>query len=141
MIAITRRLSLLSLGAGTSITLLHSQAYSAPIFKSNKPTAYTATYDANNPSEDRAIKQKIVKDWQCSAIFDGHGGWQVSDFASKIIFDVLEKNLNDNDTNKSIDKSELITSTLIKTFSDIENSYLNQVRHAFKLGQLYAPMY
>ena len=75
-----------------------------------------------------------MKDWQCSAIFDGHGGWQVSDFASKIIFDVLEKNLNDNDNTKSNDKSELITSTLIKTFSDVENSYLNQVRHAFKLG-------
>ena len=53
----------------------------------------SATYNANNPSEDRMITDKIIKDMQCLSIFDGHGGWQVSDFSSQTIFQYFEKNI------------------------------------------------
>ena len=83
------------------------------------------TYNANNPTEDRHINAEFVDDWQCSAIFDGHGGWQVAEFASKLIFNQLRKNLKENKS---------ISEVLVKTYSDVEESYINSVRETYKLG-------
>jgi serine/threonine protein phosphatase PrpC len=101
---------------------------------------YSATYNANNPTEDRMISDKMIKDIQCVAIFDGHGGWQVSEFASQTIFQHLEQNIlsqlsNSNKDKISTDISKVsindkifeeanIKSVLQKTFQDVESSYI-----------------
>lgn len=145
----SRRFSLLTVGAATSIHAYYSQrAYSEFNFWKSSPKSivalpsYSATYDANSPSEDRCVPGQQVKGWNCAAIFDGHGGWQVSEFASKTIFSELERNLGDGNeivTNSSSDddlkkRKEYLEKTLIQTFTDVEKKYLASVLHSFKLG-------
>jgi len=139
----SRRLSLLTVGAATSIHAFYSQrSYSEFNFwKSNPVTksivtlsSYSATYDANNPSEDRCIPSQVVKGWNCAAIFDGHGGWQVSEFASKTIFTELDKNLVDDNMEVTDTKKDSLSQILIQTFTDVEKKYLASVLHSFKLG-------
>jgi hypothetical protein len=51
------------------------------------PSISSYTYPANDPIEDRFViptnAADGVKDWAMTAVFDGHGGWQVAEFASK----------------------------------------------------------
>jgi pyruvate dehydrogenase phosphatase len=131
-----RRFSLLALGTASSIHL--HKSYSSPEclnlkdFKDNlPPNSYSATYDANNPSEDRLVRYKPVLDWHCSAIFDGHGGWQVSEFVSQTILDHLEFNLIKENRQQT---NEELTNLMVQTFTQVEDDYLNQVRSAYKLG-------
>ena len=105
--------------------------------KSNSFKPYpisSATYNANNPTEDRMIPDKSIKDIQCLAIFDGHGGWQVSEFASQTIFQQLEQNImlyarDKTDISKiSVDdkvyEDDNMKAVLQKTFQDVETSYV-----------------
>lgn len=146
-----RRLSLLTISAATySAHGLYSQkAYSEFSLwpkSSHKSSmilpSFSATYDANSPSEDRCIPSQLIKGWNCAAIFDGHGGWQVSEFASKTIFTELDKNLIPESINLSTTSSadeikksiNSLDTTLIQTFADVEKSYLASVINSFKVG-------
>ena len=41
----------------------------------------TASYPANHPIEDRNVSFAMGAGVRVAAVFDGHGGWQCSDFA------------------------------------------------------------
>lgn len=87
------------------------------------------TYPANNPSEDR-FDTKIKKKWNACAVFDGHGGWQVSDFSSKSLLDTIIGNVDDIDTTDEIALDAAITNS----FQEVESNIINSIRSPFKIG-------
>jgi pyruvate dehydrogenase phosphatase len=90
------------------------------------------SYNANNPSEDRwIIQQDIPRGWSIGCVLDGHGGWQVSEFVSQRIIQLIHDRI----------LSHLITldqysveEKLIQIFKDLELSYIQSVRSTYKLG-------
>lgn len=92
----------------------------------------TATYPANNPSEDRYVYH-IDTESACKmiAIMDGHGGWQVSEYVSKSLVETLKKN---SIFNMSFKNEVMIDNGMKTVFQDLETGYLAQVRNAYKLG-------
>lgn len=89
----------------------------------------TASYSANSPNEDRSISH-TRNDWIVGGIFDGHGGWQVSEFASTNFINTLMPKLLLKDSGAV----EEISNTLSKTFEDIEKSYIDLVRSPYNMG-------
>ncbi len=74
--------------------------------------AYLHQYPANDPIEDRLVSRDFTGrkgHWAfLMGVFDGHGGWQLSDFISKSIFSALEQTTTDEDIKHvftSIDRS------------------------------------
>jgi pyruvate dehydrogenase phosphatase len=87
-----------------------------------------ATYNANNPSEDRLFSIGPVSGWSCSAVFDGHGGWNVSEMASKELPSALAKHMTLANTHDEI------SDAIDATFDEVENSYIESVRKAWEYG-------
>lgn len=140
-----RRIPLVTIATASFVYSSRNKAYADtyPFVKSKSSRlstllpSYTATYDANNPSEDRAVKHRAIGNWQCAAIFDGHGGWQVSEFASKSIFDHLSRNMIDKNVDliaEDFINKDTISQLLIDTFAKVEIDYINSVSQTFKLG-------
>lgn len=94
----------------------------------------TLQYQANNPIEDRiqATELKTI-DGYMVGVFDGHGGWQFSNYLQKAIAIELEKQLEAHKGKYSTD-DELITAALLETFNQIENFFLETTRKANQLG-------
>ena len=86
------------------------------------------TYPANDPSEDRNLVHSA--DWKIAAIFDGHGGWQVSDFASKHLVPVVLQNLRGIDEKDEIS----IDTKLVNSFQAVEDAVIDRVRPSFRIG-------
>ena len=91
------------------------------------------TYPANNPIEDRHVIPSTDQkkgNWECVAVFDGHGGWQVSEFASTTLLPLLRSKIEDVSEidELSIDKN------IIQAFEEVEMQYVEMVKEAFKIG-------
>ncbi len=92
-------------------------------------TASKATYPANDPSEDRHVVELGVNHssssgagwlsilrsrpnesagWNFAAVFDGHGGWQVSQLASERLIKEVQSQLDFVATGKDADTSSAI---------------------------------
>ena len=99
---------------------------SAPELHKN---AVSATFNANSPTEDRSFT-KSGQGWAMGGIFDGHGGWQVADFASSKFVNLLMPRL----LYQSSSNESAIFKSLLATFEDIENSYIESVRGTYHLG-------
>jgi serine/threonine protein phosphatase PrpC len=72
---------------------------SASKLRTNQVERRTVTlqYAANNPIEDRykATQLKNIGGFAVS-VFDGHGGWQVAEFAMKMLHEELDRTLLEN---------------------------------------------
>jgi pyruvate dehydrogenase phosphatase len=99
--------------------------------KSTQSKVGAFTYPANNPSEDRNIHGKI-NNWSYSAVFDGHGGWQVSDLASRRLIDIIADKLC-NSAVKDTDEVQL-DKIISNAFHDMEDEIITSIRPAFQLG-------
>lgn len=66
-----------------------------------------------------------------AACFDGHGGWNVSDYSSKRLIPKLISKVK-------LMKGNMDDTTMddvaISSFKDIENSYIDSIRDAYRLG-------
>ena len=92
-----------------------------------------------------------------AAVLDGHGGWQVADFARRTLLSAIETELencpssslttsgnnNDNDNSSNLDEdggskfattSWHVGSALARAFARIDRSFLSAVKPAFELG-------
>lgn len=92
-----------------------------------------------------------------AAVLDGHGGWQVADFARRSLLSAIETELencpssslttsgkdNDNDNSNNLDEdggskfaatSWHVGSALARAFARIDRSFLSAVKPAFELG-------
>jgi serine/threonine protein phosphatase PrpC len=92
-------------------------------------TFSASTYPANDPIEDRHLFRN-AGDWGAAAVFDGHGGWQVSDYASQLLLDKVLSNI----ANVG-ERDEIALDTKIQeAFDSMESEIVNRVRPAFNLG-------
>lgn len=90
------------------------------------------TYAANNPCEDRNIYHED-SGFKIAGVFDGHGGWNVSEYASKTLIPKLLVKLKQSFLENSLDDSRTDIDT-ISTFQDVEDSYIESVRLSYMLG-------
>mmetsp|Transcript_18242 Transcript_18242/g.18309 ORF Transcript_18242/g.18309 Transcript_18242/m.18309 type:complete len:363 (-) Transcript_18242:27-1115(-) len=96
----------------------------------SSPNSFSyVTYDANNPPEDRYSVQE-EGGWSAYAVFDGHGGWQVSEFSKNMLFPTLLPSI----TKVEAADSHTIRSNILTTFQGIEKKYIDLIRPAYKLG-------
>jgi pyruvate dehydrogenase phosphatase len=89
------------------------------------------TYSANNPSEDR-IMLGAIKGWSYGGVFDGHGGWQVSDVASQVLLTLILQRLTASDAGHST--QDAITRGIIDSFEEMEDMIVQSLRPAFQFG-------
>lgn len=87
------------------------------------------TYPANDPIEDRMIFGK-ESEWIYGAVFDGHGGWQVSEKASKDIMKTLFGKLSRVENVNDV----LIDKCIIEAFDDTEKDIIRTIRPSFQMG-------
>ena len=83
------------------------------------------SYPANSPIEDRFVYGFIDK-IRIAAVFDGHGGWQVSEFLHRHIVQKV-KEIKENT------KSDWQV-VLAQAFDSLENELKDSVRGSYKLG-------
>jgi pyruvate dehydrogenase phosphatase len=104
----------------------------AQVFASSSGQASVGTYTANDPCEDRNVFYEEAG-FRIAGVFDGHGGWNVSEFASKsLIPKLLLKLKKPAVENENLDtKFDVDT---ISAFHEIEESYIEGVRSAYRLG-------
>lgn len=104
--------------------------YSANHGRSECATTFsTSTYPANDPIEDRHVFRS-AGEWGVAAVFDGHGGWQVSDYASQLLLDKVLGNIANVSPKDEIALDEKIQ----EAFESMERDIVNRVRPAFNLG-------
>ena len=111
----------------------------------------TATYNANDPIEDRYLVRNVClplksgtwgssffqaqssdNTWSFNAIFDGHGGWQVAEMASERLVPETISHLNN--SNMKNNRSKSIEDAILASFKAVEQEYLNKVRDSYRLG-------
>eukprot|EP01035_Chromulina_nebulosa_P026124 gene26124-34158_t len=89
------------------------------------------SYPANNPSEDRFnIANDDTNSWRAAAVFDGHGGWQISEYASKFLLNSALSKLNAVSETNRITVDEIINNS----FQCIEDEIIKMIRSSFQLG-------
>jgi pyruvate dehydrogenase phosphatase len=89
------------------------------------------TYNANDPSEDRWFAYGSEKeDWSLGYVLDGHGGWQVSDYA----FHRLAKLIQQRILSSKHHSDAFIEQEILNIFDEVESSYIQSIRSVYKLG-------
>lgn len=120
---------------GTTALHLPMRTYSEPQADSTHNIAKThasivvATHNANSPTEDRHLVHQQTG-WNVCAVFDGHGGWQVADYASKSFIGHLIPRL----IHSRPDMHNEVTNAIERTFESVEEGYITAVSPAYKLG-------
>ena len=104
-----------SIGMRRLSSLFHSPSYSA------------SDYPAYDPIEDRHVV-KISPDLRLAAVFDGHSGWQVSNYSAAVLPDLIIRNIAD------CKDENCYRQMMEKSFLTVENSIVEIIRAAYKLG-------
>lgn len=90
------------------------------------------TYPANSPIEDRMISGVHKNGWTFGGVFDGHGGWQVSEAASQKLLDLIFENFPSDATDLS--KSHSVDTHIITAYQRMEDMIVDAMREAFQMG-------
>ena len=110
----------------SSSLLLSTQCFSLPT-----QSPGTTSYPANKPIEDRCTWGNISSlRARCAAVFDGHGGWQVSDYLNAHVLSRLESLL----ASQSGRSRESIKSLLESLFDSLEGEILEASRGPYQMG-------
>ena len=116
----------------------HCDALSVPlqdpsvIASSSSSFGSYATYPANNPSEDRAVLYE-EGGYRMATVFDGHGGWKVSEYASKTLVPLVLKKMSKLRSNQLLD-DVMVDDIVLSSFQEIENAYISSVEQAYQEG-------
>lgn len=90
-----------------------------------------ATYPANHPLEDRDVMIE-AGDYRLGIVFDGHGGWNVSDYASKNLPPLVLKKLSELRHGAADDA--VIDEAIASSFQEIEDAYIASIANAYDNG-------
>ena len=86
-------------------------------------------YPANDPCEDRfQVSQLEKSNGYCAAVFDGHGGWQISNHAMKNLHLYLDTYLESASTSSEIHEA------INKAFDQFEAECREMCQKAFDIG-------
>lgn len=131
-------LSLAALTAAALVLANHNPAQQdAGTFHARPPTRphrvmYSiATYPGNEYIEDRHEIREILGGDVFCGIFDGHGGWQVAEYASVHLSKNLEMELANMGHRSEHDQ---VTKALVRAFERTDRGVIQKVHHAFEIG-------
>jgi len=124
------------LGFGTYLLTNQSTNECAPeekpvTYERNKleKRAFVLQYPANQPCEDRFnCYQFKSQDAYYAAVFDGHGGWQVSDHAMRHLHTYLDEELKGAKTDAQIQQA------IINAYNRVEKDWVELAKNAFDKG-------
>jgi serine/threonine protein phosphatase PrpC len=88
------------------------------------------SYTANFPCEDRNVLLGFGE-LRGGAIFDGHGGWKISDFLAKYIHPTLMKYYMEYREEKQA--GDRMTKTLESTFNELERLIINRLLPPYEI--------
>lgn len=107
--------------------------YTLSMPQADSVTKSLCTFPANNPSEDRSLYYK-KGNMRIVGVFDGHGGWNVSNYLHNNLADVLVKHLDTFSQSSSLSTADEIETSVLKTFTELEENYIDKIRPAYELG-------
>lgn len=91
--------------------------------------AFVLQYPANEPCEDRFnCYQFKNSNAYYAAVFDGHGGWQVSDYAMRKLHTYLDEEL------KNAKSDADIQNAIKKAYTRVEQDWIELAKKAFEMG-------
>lgn len=109
-----------------------SECAEASEFKQNEleKRVFVLEYPANAPCEDRfnVYQFRKTKGYYV-AVFDGHGGWQVSDYAMRNLHLYLDEELA-----KAKDTEDGIKKAILAAYDRVEQEWIATTRDAFSKG-------
>ena len=74
-------------------------------------------------------------DGYCATVFDGHGGWQMAEYASEKLSKYIDDSIKENlDTQNKISIDEIIKISLENAYDKVENSFLKIALDAYNFG-------
>lgn len=95
-------------------------------------------YAANAPCEDTYSSQQLAAGGRSlgyyNAVFDGHGGWQLSDYAGKHLHRFLEKKLEEMVKEKGNLSDADYKEAIEYAFDAVEEDFLKLTREGFQKG-------
>ncbi|KAL4144636.1 hypothetical protein PRNP1_013762 [Phytophthora ramorum] len=115
----------------------------ASIAKSRATRLSSASYKANFPIEDKYAVETTDSGDVFAAVLDGHGGWQVSEYARKMLIGNVQKELSylyKSGTNEPAHGDEKtvpdgrVAAAIQRAFGRTDRDLLAEVASAFKLG-------
>ncbi|KAI9915265.1 hypothetical protein PsorP6_008144 [Peronosclerospora sorghi] len=116
---------------------------SAPIFKSRATRVSSASYKANFPIEDKYAVETTASGDVFALVLDGHGGWQVSEYARKRLIGNVQKELSylyKPGTNEPAQEDETtvsdvrVAAAIQRAFGRTDRDLMADVASAFRLG-------
>ncbi|CAM9152371.1 unnamed protein product [Phaeothamnion confervicola] len=120
-------------------------AAAGPVDPTASGVVVMAVYTANDPIEDRHATRRFPSGDLLAAVFDGHGGWQTSEFAQQRMATTVQRELSA----AAATTPDEVTAALGRAFLRVEREFLyqsllqrfeilingkQQVRSAFELG-------
>lgn len=91
-------------------------------------------YQANNPIEDRyAVHNLSNADGFCATVFDGHGGWQCADWASKTLHGYIDQEIGRLGKKKGFTDEE-VKNALTNAFTKVEEEFKEAALQAYKFN-------
>ncbi|POM70214.1 Protein phosphatase 2C [Phytophthora palmivora] len=115
----------------------------APIAKSRVTRLSSASYKANFPIEDKYAVETTDAGDVFAAVLDGHGGWQVSEYARKTLIGNVQKELSylykpgTNEPAQGDEKTvsdDRVAAAIQRAFGRTDRDLMAEVASAFKLG-------
>ncbi|CEG44906.1 protein phosphatase [Plasmopara halstedii] len=130
-------------GVDEAFSLPLEREESALISKSRATRVSTASYKANFPIEDKYAMEMTSSGDVFVAVLDGHGGWQVSEYARKTLIGNVQTelaNLYKSGTSEPAQGDEMfvsddrVTAAIQRAFGRTDRDLMTEVASAFKLG-------
>lgn len=123
--------------AGAAATLLWSRREARAEGRFPRAASIVHTTNANNPSEDRAVSGPPTQSTtpHVAAVFDGHGGWQMAEFARKRMPSTVNRALAARDANAAaLGTAPDTPRALVGAFESVERQWLGVAVPAVEAG-------
>ena len=97
--------------------------------RSSAPSYATVTYAANSPIEDR-VSAETISEGVLTSVFDGHGGWQISNYLHQHISPVFASAYQ----RSTGPPKKRVEAALRQSYDQMESAVVDMARQAYKVG-------
>lgn len=97
--------------------------------RNSAPPYATVTYAANSPIEDR-VSAETISEGVLASVFDGHGGWQISNYLHQHISPVFTSAYQ----HSTGSPKKRVEDALRHSYDQMEGAVVDMARQAYKVG-------